>query len=75
MKNKEKTMIRKNERKLKKNMEGIFDLDALKQEIHTKYPQKYPDEIVEPDRIIRQPSINLQCQFEVTQIFNQGYQQ
>jgi len=75
MNGKKKTIWRKNERKMKKYLKNdIFDLDVLRQEIIIGYPQICPEKVAEIDGNIRQEEINLQCQFEVTQIFDQGYQ-
>ena len=76
MKIKEKTIRRKNERKLKEYMkESVLDIDALRLEICTEYPQKYPDGVVDFDRNVQQSEINIQCQYEITQYFNQEYKQ
>lgn len=75
MKRKEKTLKRKMERKMKEYMKkDIFNLDVLRQEIVIGYPQISFEKVVEIDGNIRQGEINLQFQFEVTQIFDQGYQ-
>ena len=73
MKEKEKTIRRKMERKLKECIKkGIFDIDILRQEIYTRYPLKYPGEVFDDTKKDQSFDINTPCQYEITQHFIQG---
>ena len=71
MKNKDKTLKRKMERKMKEYLkESIFDIDAFRQELKKLslgHTQNYQDGIVEFDKIFQQSDINLQYQCEIIQ--------
>ena len=73
MKEKEKTIKRKMERKLKEYMKkDVSDIDILRQEIYIRYPLKYPDEVFDDSRKDQPFDINTLCQYEITQYFIQG---
>jgi len=73
MNEKEKTLKRKMEQKLKEYMKkDVSDIDILRQEIYTQYPLKYPGEVFNDTKKDQPFDINTLCQYEMTQHFIQG---